>query len=72
MKIGIVCGFELGSKKAHAINTMNLANGFLRLEAIESVTVYAKIDDGQFDSELASWTEEFYFLEDQYQVDSLY
>lgn len=63
MKIGIVCGFKIGSKKAHAINTVNLANGFLKLKAIESVTIYAKVDDEQLESELASWTEEFYFLE---------
>ena len=58
--VGVICGFQAGTNKAHAINTLNLANGFLRLPQVDSVTVFAQSRDPVSATE--GWKREFEFV----------
>ena len=56
----VICGFEYGSIKAHAINTLNLANAFSRVLNY-NIHVFVKKPKTSCFSDV--WSNEFSFID---------
>lgn len=60
ISLAVICGFTYGSIKAHAINTLNLANAFSSLTS-QKILVFVKYDRNKILED--KWSEEFDFIE---------